>query len=181
MDIHSIQDAALTGDRDAVTQLLVLQREGRGLRFYPDGRRGPLDEGVTPILLSVDSDRLLVLDIIKPGIELTLRPADAGRAMMFLYNVAMICRHYYMECDDPAWEIETRATEGFEVTLAINARGFSILVRSPIQNQFRLGTFAIRRIIGGWLAILAANHLTEEFIGLTMDQYIDLSNFVSCE
>lgn len=44
------------GDIDAAKTLLEMQRAGRGLRLYPHGRKGPLDNGLSPLVLTYDED-----------------------------------------------------------------------------------------------------------------------------
>jgi hypothetical protein len=39
-------EQALAGDDDAASQLLELQKQGQALRYYPEGRKDPEDNGV---------------------------------------------------------------------------------------------------------------------------------------
>lgn len=51
--IDNLRERARSGDLSAGVEWLELQREGKGLRFYPDGRRGPGDDGVVAFAVQV--------------------------------------------------------------------------------------------------------------------------------
>lgn len=42
---------SLSGDKESLVRLIASQRSGKALRFYPDGRSGPEDEGLVAVMV----------------------------------------------------------------------------------------------------------------------------------
>ena len=53
MHVKDLYSQIISGDREALDELIERQQSGRSLRFYPDGRSGPQDEGMIPIVIDV--------------------------------------------------------------------------------------------------------------------------------
>lgn len=49
MHVSELYAAARKGNDAALTELIDRQQDGRSLRYYPDGRKGPEDEGLVPV------------------------------------------------------------------------------------------------------------------------------------
>lgn len=53
MHVADLYENILAGDRESLDELISRQQSGRSLRFYPEGRSGPEDEGMIPIVIDV--------------------------------------------------------------------------------------------------------------------------------
>ena len=60
LEISYTDDAIGTADPEAVNELLRRQHQGKALRLYPNGRRGPEDEGVLPIAMTYEGDHIAI-------------------------------------------------------------------------------------------------------------------------
>ena len=85
MDIPNLINRMRSGDTLAARGLIEAQRHGRALRLYPDGRNGPNDEGVAPILLEQTENLLVHLRLGRPCI-VVLRRDQLGPVLMFLFR-----------------------------------------------------------------------------------------------
>ena len=62
---------------NAVTEILHRQHRGLALRLYPNGRRGPYDEGVVPVSLS-SAEGIVTIDVGCPGKSFVIPREQVG-------------------------------------------------------------------------------------------------------
>lgn len=65
MHVSQLFAAAQDGNDEALTELIDRQQDGRALRYYPDGRKGPEDDGVVPVQIE-SKDGLLCIRSGRP-------------------------------------------------------------------------------------------------------------------
>jgi hypothetical protein len=77
---------AMTGDVVAVMAIMVEQSEGRWMRLYPHGRKGPLDEGYNVFLYGYTLDRIF-LTTGKVTDTLALDKSQAATSIRKSYDI----------------------------------------------------------------------------------------------
>lgn len=149
MEVHEILQAALAGDGKATEQLIAMQREGRALRLYPNGRSGPEDDGVTPIVFYLRSDGMIVMyrgqrrGVILPK-------AGCGDLILKLSKfVALGLQQSHgkesMDCtDDQSWDT------------AIDPRGIALNLRPLNQFDLVMSPWYVREWISSVMLIIDA-------------------------
>jgi len=60
MHVKTLYEQIVSGNRDALDELIERQQNGRSLRFYPEGRSGPEDEGMIPIVIDVKDNSVCI-------------------------------------------------------------------------------------------------------------------------
>lgn len=65
MHVSELFAAAKDGSDEALTELIDRQQDGKALRYYPDGRKGPEDDGVVPVQIE-SKDGLLCIRSGRP-------------------------------------------------------------------------------------------------------------------
>lgn len=60
MHVADLYTKIVAGDREALNELIERQQSGRSLRFYPDGRNGPNDDGMIPIVVDVCDESVCI-------------------------------------------------------------------------------------------------------------------------
>ena len=105
------------GDRDALNELIERQQSGTSLRFYPEGRKGPFDDGMLPIVVDVN-DRSVCIRSGQPHRSVLM---DKELALAWLLGIPKCLSHAVrlfkdegLEQDDIEFELELRATVGFK-------------------------------------------------------------------
>jgi len=67
MHIADVYGQCLKGDADAMSELIDRQQDGRGLRYYPEGRDGPYDDGIVCVRVFLDSNSIFPALTIRSG------------------------------------------------------------------------------------------------------------------
>ena len=60
MHVSELFKAATDGDNDALDELIERQQDGKALRYYPNGRRGALDEGLVPVKIESSNGSVVI-------------------------------------------------------------------------------------------------------------------------
>lgn len=168
MDISTLIEQVKMGNGNATKELIQLQRQGRALRLYPEGRRGPEDEGATPILMEQGSDMLVHIQLGRPC-TVFLRRQQIGSLLTYLFLASSRMVAQRDQYDDslvtPGFGYST-STTGDRVTLTF----------SPITAlDYRIGLEDCRNIITSWLTFI--DHLEWDLAdcNLTEGQYAVLN------
>jgi len=67
MHIVDVYNQCLKGDADAMSEVIDRQQDGRGLRYYPEGRDGPYDDGIVCVRVFLDSNSIFPVLTIRSG------------------------------------------------------------------------------------------------------------------
>jgi len=71
MHVSELFAAAQEGNEAALTELIDRQQDGKALRYYPNGRQGPEDEGIVPVQIE-SREGLLVIRSGRPSREVII-------------------------------------------------------------------------------------------------------------
>jgi len=67
MHIADVYDQCLKGDADAMSEVIDRQQEGKGLRYYPEGRDGAYDDGIVCVRVFLDYSSVVPALTIRSG------------------------------------------------------------------------------------------------------------------
>lgn len=176
--MNDLLNRAMAKEPGAVQEIIKLQRDGKSLRLYPDGRHGPLDEGRAPLLVGPSPEHLprISLGQAKP-IELELQTIGPITMHLILLTSQMVIE--YDKCDDPVLAIRNHATKSFGYTAAWIPKCKRIRMAFKPANtvDFDLGLFEVRRMIEDWICLIDLNALDSAKCGFSDQDYEFAADF----
>lgn len=107
---------AIEGDLEASEELIDRQQEGKSLRLYPNGRKGPDDEGVCPVMLKITNDGVVIKSGKPDRVTVFSRKQAWDWVLALAESMArVILRHSSQGLSDEAVEmaVASKATNGF--------------------------------------------------------------------
>lgn len=160
---------AAAGDKEAVLTIMQKQREGQWLRLYPNGRKGPLDEGFVTVLYGMTLDKIfLVLGKESEGLV-----ADKAQAAMLLQSSYKILNDFTEGCggDDDLYE-SRRADllRGRTRGLVVNCFEHEGQVKITLSPKGRLWSFSFndcRQLAWKILDVCEALGWSEDELGVS--------------
>lgn len=163
IDIQDLLNRAMNNDPLASLELLRLQREGRALRLYPNGRKGPLEDGMSPIVFGRNSETGLIrIERLRTG-RIEFKFEDVGRMAMHQMHLCSLLYMDYEECESPLMEIESHAD--------CDLKTMSWMTDDAIMVQFIPDAPAIEYGIDG------ARNMMAQWVHLIEDTERDYSDF----
>ena len=179
LDVKSLLDKAMNNDPLASVELLKLQREGRALRLYPNGRKSPLEDGMSPIVFGRNPETGLIrIDRLRTG-RIEFKFEDVGRMAMHQMHLCSLLYMDYAECENPFWEIESHAD--------CDLKTMSWLTDDAIMVQFipdaptiEYGIEGARNLIAQWVHLIDDTDREYSDFGFdNNDHFYDLLEFTS--
>jgi hypothetical protein len=179
IDISNLLKRAVSGDPLASRELLLLQREGRALRLYPFGRKGPLDEGVTPIVIGRSAETgLILVEIAKPG-----------RIRLLRKSIADIMRHHirlsgllwldYCDEENPIAAIESQVVDGMDFRTFLWEDGISIEFIPGGGTTIEYGLHHSRELLRAWSSLIEISDLDYEEFGFDdPEEYFNILEYI---
>jgi hypothetical protein len=144
---------AMSGDVLAMREIVKLQQQGRALRLYPHGRKGPLDEGVMPViytrnpetgLLRIEKGRLCPLEF------------KFDKVAWFIHHQIYLCGLLYLDYSDhenPLWEIESMVRHDHKHAIWI--KGDSIWLQIlPDSTEIEYGIAFTQRFLRNMFTLI---------------------------
>lgn len=134
-------------DADAVQEILNRQHEGKALRLYPDGRRGPHDNGLIPLSLGNDHG-IVVIDVGYSNRSFVIPKERLGP---WMHRVAEKLNDIVDELKEKGWDeyrvdewLYQNATDGFNIGCCIvmnddAEEGLGVTLYPQEQNFWTLG------------------------------------------
>ena len=181
LEIGGLLQRAMSGDATASLEILNLQRQGRALRLYPHGRKSPLDEGLTPVVLRRSSETGLIrMEMLKPGPLLFPRRKLADMMAIHLHFCGLIYLDY-CESDDPATAMEVDVDKDLTHKTWFTENSETIgLLFEPTRDVVEYGIDMTRRIFNNWLMFVEQSDIDYSEFGFGEDdQYTDMQVFAS--
>lgn len=151
MDIQETLANAVKGDADAMESLISMQREGKAIRLYPFGRKGPLDEGVCPVIVRPTQDHLIRFQLGRSETLILERSSIAGFTMHIVRLSMKMLDHYGYRYED----MESLATPGLGChTFVTDDDRIALDLQPPGLLDYDLGLYHARKLISYWLTII---------------------------
>ena len=171
MDIAQLLQSAKSGSPEATRELLLLQRQGLALRLYPEGRSGPEDEGVTPMMMAITDEMLVRITFGRPCTAI-YRLDQLGPTLSFLF-LAVSRMTLYREQYDPSL-----ISEEFGYTTAVSGDPpqVSLSLRPVADMDYLLGQHDCVGLITDWLTFIDQHEWELDDCGLTENQYAILND-----
>ena len=164
--IHKATD----GDVDAIRELIALQRQGKSLRIYPEGRRGPLDEGFAPLIIGPSPDKLIRFSL---G---TSKSFGIPKRMIGPTILTMVGLSVDIIVND-----EIERLEGLENVTDFKVfaeNGMLFMMFLPGGNvDYDIGVRTTQQVIAAWLRGIVSQGWWLEDCGLTTGIYLDVWKF----
>jgi hypothetical protein len=180
LEIGGLLQRAMTGDAKASLEILNLQRQGRALRLYPNGRKGPLDEGVTPIVFGRSSETGLIrIEMLKPG-PITFPRKDLAEMMGLHLHLCGLIWIDHCESEDPAAAMEADVDKDLIHRTWFTENNKTIgLMFEPSRDVVEYGISMTRRIFNHWIAFIDESDLDLCEFGFELDsQFDDVLDFL---
>ena len=177
IDVSALLKRAMSGDAKASLEIVKLQREGRALRLYPHGRKGPLDEGVTPVVFGRNSETgLLMIERAKTG-AIEFKYKDVAFFMMNQVHLCGLLFMDYCEQEDPFWEIESLADCDLKHMTWITDDSIKLQF-IPDSPTIEYGIAMTQRIMTNWMVLIEQSDLDYSVFGFEDDEdYLEVVDF----
>lgn len=180
----NIVTRALNKEPGAIEELIQQQRQGKHLRLYPEGRKGPTDEGAAPFLLHTAPSGLVRISFGRqPIVEL-----DAYLVGQVILSVmgktGDLMRRLSTEFRNPVAEIARHATEGLKVVSKLGSEERSIICMfMPIEERdFDLSSRHAVALVEQWMDLICMSLCEDDDLspwGLTEEQFDQALRFAS--
>jgi len=174
MEIKQLLSKAVNGDTAAVRELTRLQRDGKAMRLYPHGRRGPLDEGMAPLEILATDDYMIrfTLGHYSP---IVFKKPQLASVMLYAMQVGVVMARHY---GDDYNELESHVTPGLGCLSSI-VSGDSIVLtfQPPGLLEYDLGLYHTRKLLDNWTVLIEQNEWDHEDCGFTDNEYCDVLLF----
>jgi hypothetical protein len=174
---RNAEASRLVGDRAAITQLLDLQREGKALRLYPHGRKGPLDEGVGPVIIEPTEDLLIRIRLGRYE-TIIIPKEDIAKYALFMMRITAMMYFHHEDADDPATSIEEKVTPGFGYITQVAQGGLALTLRPHGALDFEFGWYHARKLLDDWCVLIEQNDWDYLDCGFQGEEYFDLLAFL---
>ncbi|SMP43882.1 hypothetical protein SAMN06265222_1011021 [Neorhodopirellula lusitana] len=174
MDTTQLLNDALRGDEHSMAELIRLQREGKALRLYPFGRKGPLDEGMTPLQITSTENRMVRFRLGKYN-TVCFPKAKLADTMLGIMRFAIgMAQHY----GDRYEELESRATPGLGcISQVVNGDSIGLTFQPPGMLDYDLGLYDCRKLLDHWIVLIEQNEWDYTDCGFTAEEYCDVLTF----
>lgn len=183
---------AMQEEKGAIAELIHLQRQGKLLRLYPEGRKGAMDEGMAPLLVTTAPSGLVRFSFGREPI-FKMQPPLVGQIILnVMRKTARVVHRYRGSSIGSLAEIESHATPGLNFTSVISPGWDAITCMfEPLEKRdFDLGVHHATQLVDQWITLILANEPiddssegeTEIVIdpkwGLTEEHLCDVLDFV---
>jgi hypothetical protein len=175
METFDLLKRATNGDATAIHQLIALQREGKAMRLYPNGRKGALDEGVAPLEI-LPTEHLMVRFCFGVPRTVVLSKDQLASTMLYVMQIASVMANHY---GDDIEEMESHVAPpniGF-VTKVAGDQQLSLMFTPQGYAHYDLGFYHCRKLLDGWITLIEQNEWDHEDIGFSDSEYADLLMF----
>lgn len=183
VNVGDLLQRAIKGDCEASRQLIHLQREGRALRLYPFGRKGPLDEGATPIVMGKSNDLTIRIEMTNPG-PILIKYLDVAMFMQHQMYVMALLWQDFSATDDPQAamdEAELSFTPELTYKTWWNDEGF-VLQFLPSVATIDYGIDKCRHLLASWITFIEQSERPLSDFGFndeeSEERYYDIMDFV---
>jgi len=179
LDIGGLLQRAMAGEPQASLEILRLQQQGRALRLYPNGRKGPLDEGMTPVVFGRSNETGLIrIEMLRPAPLLIPRKKLAAMMMHHLHLCGLIWLDH-SEMDDPATAMEAEVDKDLKHRTWFTENNETIgLMFEPMRTVTEYGVDMTRRIFDSWTTFIEQSDMEYSEFGFEdYDDYFDMLEF----
>lgn len=161
VNVSEVVKRAVAGDQAAMIELHDLQKQGRGLRVYPFGRKSPTEDGMSPVLFDRGDSGMVRLRIAKPGYRLEFMDKDiAGVIRQQLTYSSLAFVELAEELGSPTkarQHIKQHTTRGLEIKTGYGERGIYLEVQ-PALNEVQYGVDIAYSLVDRWIEVIGATY-----------------------
>lgn len=173
-------------EKDAINEWIQLQRQGKHIRFYPEGRKGPTDEGLAPITIGQAPSKLIRFSFGREPI-FQMQPEMIGEfTFAIMSHTHRMLKHFRSISDKWADVCEPLATPGlkFQSVISENLDSITTMFEPIEERDFDFGVYHARRLVAQWINLILVNHpLESEYTiepkwGISEEQLPDVLMFM---
>jgi hypothetical protein len=166
VDIKELLDRANRGDVAASQEILTLQRQGRALRLYPNGRKDLNDDGVTPVIFGYNRENGLArIEMAKPMLVDIKHDFVATFMLHQMYVSALMLKHHGGDTDPRKAVQSIESSTDKDLTFRLHR------TPSMVKIEFQPPSMSIE------YGIITATQLLFEFCGVIEQSDLDLTDF----
>lgn len=126
LHVSDLYQLIVDGDKNALNELIQRQQKGRSIRFYPNGRSGPFDDGMIPIVIDICDDSVC----IRSGQPHRSVFVDREVALKWLVGIPKCLGHLVskykdlgLDDEDIEFEVDQMSTKNFRHEVVASPNG----------------------------------------------------------